>query len=41
VRSVNREFKSIMPAYGQSLSETEIDDLVAYMASLRGEEGAR
>jgi putative heme-binding domain-containing protein len=41
VRSVSREFKSIMPAYGQSLSESEIDDLVAYMASLRGEEGTR
>jgi putative heme-binding domain-containing protein len=41
VRSVSREFKSIMPAYAQTLSGSEIDDLVAYMASLRGEEGTR
>ena len=41
VRSVSREFKSMMPAYGQSLSESEIDDLVAYMAGLRGEEGTK
>ena len=41
VRSVSREFTSIMPAYGQSLSESEVEDLVAYMAGLRGEEGAK
>ncbi len=31
VRSVQREFRSLMPAYDQSLSAAEIDDLVAYL----------
>ena len=36
-----RTTRSLMPGYAQSLSEKEIDDLVAYMASLRGEEISR
>jgi putative heme-binding domain-containing protein len=29
--------ESFMPSYGSELSHTELDDLVAYLASLRGE----
>jgi putative heme-binding domain-containing protein len=36
-----RSTRSMMPAYGKSLSDKEIDDLVAYLANLRGEEGKR
>ena len=36
-----RSRKSMMPDYGKSLSAKEIDDVVAYMVSLRGEEGER
>lgn len=36
-----RTTRSLMPSYAQSLSAEEIDDVVAYMASLRGEEGSR
>ncbi len=34
VRSINREVRSLMPAYGGSLSKQEIDDLLAYLVSL-------
>jgi len=34
VRSIKREVRSLMPAYGGSLSEREIDDLLAYLVSL-------
>jgi hypothetical protein len=30
--------KTFMPSYASSLSGTELDDLVAYLASLRGAE---
>jgi hypothetical protein len=30
--------KSMMPSYKDTLSETEINDLVGYLASLRGEQ---
>ncbi len=36
-----RSTRSLMPSYGQSLSAREIDDIVAYMAGLRGEEAAQ
>lgn len=36
-----RTTRSLMPSYAQSLSAKEIDDVVAYLASLRGEEGSR
>ena len=36
LRSLTREFgQSIMPEYGATLSNEQITDLVAYMASLR------
>jgi putative heme-binding domain-containing protein len=35
--SVNREYRSLMPdTYGKLFNESELNDLVAYMASLRG-----
>jgi putative heme-binding domain-containing protein len=36
VKSMKREVKSLMPAYDKSLTARELDDLLAYMASLRG-----
>ncbi len=36
VRSMERDFKSMMPAYGKSLTAGELDDLLAYLTSLRG-----
>jgi len=37
VASIKREFRSMMPAgYGKLFSESELDDLVAYLATLRG-----
>jgi quinoprotein glucose dehydrogenase len=36
-----RSTRSMMPAYGQSLNAKEIDDVVAYLVSLRGEGGTR
>ena len=37
VASVTRESRSLMPStYGQSLSATDVDDLLAYLSSLRG-----
>ena len=38
LRSYDRIEDSTMPSYAQSLSESELDDLVAYMFSLRREE---
>ena len=39
VNSARREWRSLMPAnYGKMFSSAELDDLVAYLASLRGEE---
>ena len=38
IKELKREFgASTMPSYKDSLSTTELDDLVAYLASLRGE----
>lgn len=40
VRSVKREFKSLMPDnYRRLFTEAELNDLLAYMVSLRGKEG--
>jgi putative heme-binding domain-containing protein len=37
VTSMQREFRSVMPDdYGQRLSEGEMNDLLAYLVSLRG-----
>jgi putative heme-binding domain-containing protein len=37
VASITQEYKSLMPAtFGRLFNETELNDLVAYMASLRG-----
>ena len=37
VISIKQEYKSLMPdTYGKLFSESELNDLVAYMASLRG-----
>ncbi len=38
VRSIKRELRSLMPAYGGSLTAREIDDLLAYLAGLGREE---
>ena len=38
VRSIKRELRSLMPAYGGSLSGQEIDNLLAYLAGLGREE---
>ena len=38
VRSLKREWQSMMPSYKQSLSETEVTDLLAYLVSLHTEE---
>jgi putative heme-binding domain-containing protein len=38
VSDVRRARKSIMPAYGSALSRKEIEDVVAYLHSLRGAE---
>ena len=41
-KSVEREFTSLMPnTYGQSLTDEQQKDLLAYMQGLRGEEGHR
>lgn len=38
VRSIHREFRSLMPSdYARRLRASEIDDLVAYLVTLRGE----
>jgi hypothetical protein len=38
VVSAAREFRSPMPAYGGLFTGSELDDLIAYLASLRGPE---
>jgi putative heme-binding domain-containing protein len=38
VTSLKREMQSLMPSYKASLNETELTDLLAYVASLHGEE---
>lgn len=40
LRSSERVFRSLMPAYGDSLTEDNLDDLVAYLAQLGREETA-
>jgi len=37
VTSLNRAYKSIMPDYKNTFSESEMDDILAYLATLRGE----
>ena len=37
IKEIRRDNPSLMPAYGSILSRKEIDDLVAYLSSLRGE----
>jgi putative heme-binding domain-containing protein len=42
VSSITREFRSMMPdTYGKMFSPSELDDLLAYMVSLRGTEGSK
>ncbi len=36
LREIRRDKPSLMPAYGKSLSKKELEDLVAYLSSLRG-----
>lgn len=36
VKSIVREYRSIMPEYGQMFAAAELDDLIAYLASLGG-----
>ena len=36
VKSMKREFRSLMPGYGKAFSPSELEDLVAYLYSLRG-----
>ena len=38
LREVRRDRPAIMPAYGKLLSKQEIDDVVAYLSSLRGDQ---
>ncbi len=37
VQSIERDYESLMPGYGDTLSDSETDDLLAYLAGLRGE----
>ena len=37
VTSINREYKSMMPAYKNTFSDSEMDDILAYLVTLRGE----
>jgi putative heme-binding domain-containing protein len=42
VKSITREYRSLMPeGYGKMFSEIEMDDLLAYLVSRRGEEGSK
>ena len=42
VQSMEREYRSVMPdSYGRMFNPAELDDLVAYLASLRGGEVAK
>ena len=38
IQSIDRVERSTMPSYDDSMSENELDDLVAYLFSLRREE---
>ncbi len=38
VASMKREFKSMMPDYKSTFGDSELNDLLAYLVSLRGEE---
>ena len=38
VRAIDQEFHSLMPSYENVLSEAEINDVLAYLVSLKGEE---
>lgn len=37
VTSINREYKSLMPSYKNSFNESQLDDILAYLGTLRGE----
>jgi cytochrome c oxidase cbb3-type subunit 3 len=37
VTSITREFKSMMPSYKDSFNGSQLDDILAYLATLRGE----
>ena len=37
VASINREYKSMMPSYKNTFNDSEMDDVLAYLVSLRGE----
>ena len=40
MQSIRRDFKSVMPdTYARLFRETELDDLLAYLASRDGKEG--
>ncbi len=42
VKSIQREYRSLMPeGYAKMFSETEMDDLLAYLVSRRGEEASK
>jgi mono/diheme cytochrome c family protein len=36
IKDIQRDKPSLMPAYGRALGRKEIEDLVAYLSSLRG-----
>jgi hypothetical protein len=36
VKEIRKDKPSLMPAYGSVLSKKELEDLVAYLSSLRG-----
>src|SRR6185436_9663469 len=37
IKEIRRDQPSLMPAYGSVLSKKELEDLVAYLSSLRGD----
>jgi putative heme-binding domain-containing protein len=40
VAKLEREFRSLMPSYAKTLSQAELDHLLAYLTSLRGRGGS-
>jgi hypothetical protein len=38
IREIRRDRPSLMPPYGAALSKKELQDVVAYLSSLRGME---